>query len=93
MPFCPKCGKEVSAEANFCPSCGANLKVDKDAAKEFLHEKIAECRHKEILAIIIGLMGLIMQWFFFFRFFWYGFLVFLAGMAQAGITNMNGENL
>jgi len=27
MPFCPKCGKEVSEDARFCPQCGQNLKV------------------------------------------------------------------
>lgn len=27
MPFCPKCGKEVSVDARFCPQCGQNLKV------------------------------------------------------------------
>jgi len=28
MPFCPKCGKEVSDEIKFCPQCGQNLKVE-----------------------------------------------------------------
>ena len=27
MPFCPKCGKEVSEDARFCPQCGQDLKV------------------------------------------------------------------
>jgi len=27
MPFCPKCGKEVSEDAKFCPQCGQNLKA------------------------------------------------------------------
>jgi len=27
MPFCPKCGKEVSEGFMFCPQCGQNLKV------------------------------------------------------------------
>ena len=27
MPFCPKCGKEVSEDTKFCPQCGQNLKV------------------------------------------------------------------
>jgi len=27
MPFCPKCGKEVSEGARSCPQCGQNLKV------------------------------------------------------------------
>jgi hypothetical protein len=27
MPFCPKCGKEVSEGFTFCPECGQRLKV------------------------------------------------------------------
>jgi len=27
MPFCPKCGKEVSEDVKFCPQCGQGLKV------------------------------------------------------------------
>jgi len=27
MPFCPRCGKEVSEDAKFCPQCGQRLKV------------------------------------------------------------------
>ena len=27
MPFCPKCGKEVTKEMNVCPYCGNPLKV------------------------------------------------------------------
>jgi hypothetical protein len=27
MPFCPKCGKEVSEGVNFCPQCGQGLKA------------------------------------------------------------------
>lgn len=56
MPFCPKCGKEVSAEASYCPSCGASLTgVDKD----LLREKIAEARHNEMGASIGGVMGVV----------------------------------
>ena len=25
MPYCPKCGREVSEDARFCPNCGADL--------------------------------------------------------------------
>lgn len=28
MPYCPKCGAEVSEEMAFCPKCGATLKVE-----------------------------------------------------------------
>ena len=27
MPFCPKCGKEVSEDTKFCPQCGQSLKA------------------------------------------------------------------
>ena len=27
MPFCPKCGKEVSEDFMFCPGCGQRLKA------------------------------------------------------------------
>jgi len=27
LPFCPKCGKEVSEEFNVCPNCGNTLKA------------------------------------------------------------------
>ena len=55
MPCCPKCGKEVSAEASYCPACGANLRIDKD----LLREKIAETRHNEIGASIVVIIGVI----------------------------------
>ncbi len=32
MPYCPKCGAEVSEEMAFCPKCGASLKVEAAAA-------------------------------------------------------------
>ncbi len=28
MPFCPKCGKEVSEDIKFCPQCGQDLKIE-----------------------------------------------------------------
>jgi uncharacterized membrane protein YvbJ len=42
MPYCPKCGAEVSEEMNFCPKCGATLgplppRVRRE--KEEKHEK------------------------------------------------------
>jgi hypothetical protein len=27
MPFCPKCGKEVSEDIKFCPQCGQSLEA------------------------------------------------------------------
>jgi uncharacterized RDD family membrane protein YckC len=32
MPYCPKCGREVSADAKFCTNCGATLGAASDAA-------------------------------------------------------------
>ncbi|NIQ05283.1 MAG: zinc ribbon domain-containing protein, partial [Candidatus Korarchaeota archaeon] len=29
MPYCPKCGAEVSEDMAFCPGCGASLKAEK----------------------------------------------------------------
>jgi hypothetical protein len=31
MPFCPKCGREVSEGTRFCPQCGQDLKVSVSA--------------------------------------------------------------
>ena len=28
MPFCPKCGKEVSESVSFCPECGQRLQIE-----------------------------------------------------------------
>ena len=28
MPFCPKCGKEVSEGVKFCPGCGQRLQIE-----------------------------------------------------------------
>jgi uncharacterized membrane protein YvbJ len=49
MPYCPKCGFEVSEDMTFCPQCGAALKVtatrpaeryrSEKAEKEEKHEK------------------------------------------------------
>lgn len=33
MPFCQKCGSEVSGEMAFCPKCGAALKFEKSPLK------------------------------------------------------------
>ena len=33
MVYCPRCGKQVPADANYCPSCGASL--HKGSTEEF----------------------------------------------------------
>lgn len=34
MPYCPKCGNEVSEEMKYCPRCGAVLKAEAIAGGE-----------------------------------------------------------
>ncbi len=29
MPYCPKCGSEVTGEMEYCPKCGASLEAEK----------------------------------------------------------------
>ena len=36
MPYCPRCGKEVSEDARFCPDCGASLRVSRRARERRL---------------------------------------------------------
>jgi len=57
MPFCPKCGEEVAVEASWCPLCGANWRVGRD----LLREEITETGHKEIIALMGVIMGLILE--------------------------------
>jgi uncharacterized membrane protein YvbJ len=73
MPYCQKCGTEVSEEMTFCPKCGASLKVEKpvEAApapapkkteKAEKHEKEekrekAEKREKREFGVIGPLIG------------------------------------
>jgi len=50
MPYCQKCGTEVSANMDFCPQCGAALKVTAARpAERYRGEKaeIEEKREKE----------------------------------------------
>ena len=56
MPFCPRCGKEVSPEANYCPSCGAHLNGNNDL---LVNACMHETRHKEMQACIAGIAGLV----------------------------------
>jgi len=62
MPYCPKCGKDVSSEARYCPFCGANLesiKGERDEV-EMMREKIAEIRHNEIIGFISAAFGFLL---------------------------------
>ena len=55
MPFCPKCGNEVSEEAVFCPSCGASLKKEEVSYRKGRNGGLTALK---IVAIIFG--GLIL---------------------------------
>lgn len=46
MPYCEKCGSEVSEKMAFCPKCGAPLRVEKPPAETYKAEK-AEKHEKE----------------------------------------------
>ena len=37
MPYCPKCGNEVTGEMQYCPKCGASLRAQ--AVTRETHEK------------------------------------------------------
>jgi cation transport ATPase len=32
MPYCPKCGNDITDEMTFCPKCGATLKIAQGSA-------------------------------------------------------------
>jgi len=37
LPFCPKCGNEITEEMKYCPKCGASLKAETVSYEK--HEK------------------------------------------------------
>jgi uncharacterized membrane protein YvbJ len=47
MPYCPKCGSEVSKNMTFCPKCGAALKVTEPRPPERYISEKAEKQEKE----------------------------------------------
>jgi uncharacterized membrane protein YvbJ len=46
MPFCQKCGKEVSENMDFCPQCGVALKVTATKQPEHYRSEKAEKQEK-----------------------------------------------
>jgi uncharacterized membrane protein YvbJ len=46
MPYCPKCGFEVSEKMTFCPQCGATLKVTETRPTERYRSEKAEKEEK-----------------------------------------------
>ena len=47
MPYCRKCGSEVSEDMTFCPRCGAALKVEKPAVEARRAEKAEKDEKQE----------------------------------------------
>ena len=46
MPYCQKCGSEVSENMTFCPKCGATLKVTEPRPPERYRSEKAEKQEK-----------------------------------------------
>ncbi|MDH5448588.1 MAG: zinc ribbon domain-containing protein [Candidatus Bathyarchaeota archaeon] len=50
MPYCPKCGNEVTEEMEYCSKCGASLKAEKipeEAYEKYEKHEKHEKREKE----------------------------------------------
>ena len=47
MPYCPKCGAEVSEEMNFCPKCGATLEPLRPQMRREKEEKSEKHEKRE----------------------------------------------
>jgi len=47
MPYCQKCGSEVSKDMTFCPKCGAALKVTEPRPPERYRGEKAEKQEKQ----------------------------------------------
>jgi uncharacterized membrane protein YvbJ len=47
MPYCPKCGSEVSEKMTFCPQCGASLKAGESRPPVYPERYRSEKAEKE----------------------------------------------
>jgi len=47
MPYCPRCGKEVSEDERFCPSCGVDLKAERVPTGPRMAEKLEKAEKEE----------------------------------------------
>lgn len=59
MAFCPKCGKEVDAEAAFCPSCGFSLKSPVTQATPPITSPQKRQKEPSIWPVLIGLVVIV----------------------------------
>ena len=64
MPYCRKCGKELSEGATFCPSCGARV--------EFGLEFVLASWGERLIAWLIDMiiLGVLLAWFVLPGFYW-----------------------
>jgi uncharacterized membrane protein YvbJ len=56
MPFCNKCGKEISKDINFCPNCGTPIGIVEESfsiSSNNLIEKVKELIHEGNVSRII----------------------------------------
>jgi len=62
MPYCSKCGREVSGEENYCPKCGANLRsrpyreirLERDEKQEKEEKGEKDEKHEKREASLVG---------------------------------------
>jgi uncharacterized membrane protein YvbJ len=58
MPFCSKCGKEISNSINFCPNCGTSIGTEEETfsvSSEDLVQKVKGLIHEgNVRRIIIN---------------------------------------
>jgi len=47
MPYCHKCGSEVTEDMSFCPKCGASLKAPETAVQERYRREKVEKEEKQ----------------------------------------------
>jgi hypothetical protein len=88
MPYCPKCGKEVSEEDDFCTNCRTPLKEgvvyrrvhrrDEKSEKDEKNEK--DEKHEDKYGSIVG--GLILTWL--------GVLLFMTNQNMINGTDFGG---
>lgn len=72
---CPKCGKEIPANAELCPSCGTRVKEKKTIAAPPPEEKKSSRKITALMSLAIAILGIIVI--FAYRA-WLGGLIYLA---------------
>ena len=93
MPFCPKCGKEVSEGFMFCPECGQRLKIE-ETAENTSGQGESAAVPEEVKGWNWGAFALTWIWGIFSKV-WLAFLMFipvpLFGLAWAIVLGIKGN--